>query len=535
MVRKLSLALLFCFSFIFAEYVPNQIIIQQRTLFSPLSKASINRKLSSTINTKLNKYGSFQSSFLAENAAPVSGITNQASGASDPGTAYHLIAFSASQNIENIITELQKDTEILSVQPNFVYKLMATPNDPLLNQQGYLNQIYAPAGWDICTGNSSVIVAILDSGANTRNEDLVGRINPNYWNIVSNNNIDVSDIAFKNTNTPQGHGTLVAGIIGATASNNKGIAGLDWNCQLLIVRVFDNAMISNTAYLISAINYAITNGADVINMSLGASEYDAALDVTCKTAWNNGLILVAAMGNSYAQQNTIFYPAGFTSVIGVGSVDENNELSGFSCYGNGAQTTDVVAPGENILSTASSPNDNTYAPYSGTSFAAPMVAGLAALMKAKFPDLSNTDIRNIIQNACIPLGTGYDVLKYGHGIINVKNALERASGYVPQKSITEIMNYPNPVIDGQTRFSFQSKKAIQAAEFIVYDLRGREVARLTAGGNNMLDGGTYKTGVWDCTDSNGNTLPNGTYIYTVKATDVNGGIQNARGKLAIVR
>jgi subtilisin family serine protease len=536
LIRPLIILLL-CFSFIFAEHVPNQIIIQQRTPLSTMSNASINRKLSGTLSEKLKRYGAFQSTFLAENAEQTSGLTTQAT-RGPTGTAYHLITFTASQNIDNIMAELQKDPEILSVQPNFVYKLMAIPNDPLTTpNQTYLNQISAFAGWDLCTGNSGVVVAILDSGATIAHEDLITRITSNYKNIVSNNN-DVSDIATISAYTAYGHGTLVAGIIGATASNNLGIAGIDWNCQLLIVRVFNDQMKSDTAYLVTGINYAMEHGANVINMSLGGAEYDPALDRTCKAAWDNGLILVAAMGNTDKDtpQNAIIYPAGFTTVIGVGSVNKNNDLSTYSCYGHGSQTTDVVAPGEFIMSTAAIPGTNNYTDlFSGTSFSTPMVSGLAALMKAQYPTLSNANIRNIIENSCDPLGSGYDILKYGHGIINIKNALERASGYVTAKSITEIMNYPNPVIDGQTKFSFQSKKAIQSAEFVIYDLRGREVAKVTSGGTPMNTGGTYKTKAWDCTDSHGNALPNGTYIYTVKATDVDGGTQHGRGKLAIVR
>lgn len=532
MVRKLNfLITLLLFSILCAEYVPNEIIIQQRTPFSLQTKAAGNRKLSAEISKTLARYGTFTPTYLAETEEKYNGLSTQSSGGASDGAAYHLITFSASQNIETIINELRKDPHILSVQPNYVYKLMAMPNDPLTPNQTYLKQISAFEGWDRCTGDAAVIVAVLDSGVNINHEDLLLKIHPAYINIPSNNNLDVSDIS-----TPNGHGTLVAGIIGATASNNKGIAGLDWNCKILPIRVFNSSGISYTSYLISGIDYALAQGASILNMSLGSAEHDPALETVCNTAWNNGAILVAAMGNSWTQQATVFYPAGFDSVIGVGSVNGSNVLSGFSCYGNGTKTTDVVAPGEYILSTSAHANNATYiSSESGTSFAAPMVAGLAALMKAKYPTLSNADIRTIIQNACIPLGNGYEAYKYGHGIINVANALDRASGYVPQKSITNIMNYPNPVTNGKTKFSFQSQKSIQAAEILIYDLRGREVARLTSGGSIMLNGGTYKTGEWDCTDSNGNPLPNGSYVYMIKATDVNGGIQKARGKLAIVR
>lgn len=530
MLRPIILFCLLC-SFSLASYAPNQIIVQQRTLFSPQSKSSANRKLSAAIQNKLSQYGAFTSSYLAETTTANSGVSSQSTGFSSGGTAYHLITFSSSQNIELLLSELKQDPEILSVQPNYEYTLMATPADPLLSSQNYLQQISALEGWDKGTGNASVLVAVIDSGANINHEDLLARIHPAYWNAVSNNT-DVSD-----TSAPIGHGTLVAGIIGAEVSNNKGIAGIDWNCQVLVIRVFNAEGKSYSSYLIAAINYAMQSGhkADVINMSLGSSERDAALEATCKQAWDNGAILVAAMGNSWVNQSAIFYPAGFTQVIGVGSVNRNNNLSGFSCYGNGTQTTDVVAPGEYILSTSAGANNTYTDSESGTSFSTPMVSALAALLKARYPSLSNTEIREIIQNACIPLGNGYEAYKYGHGLINVVNALERASGYVPQKSITNIMNYPNPITDGTTKFSFQTEKSIQSAEFIIYDLRGREVSRLTSGSSIMVNGGTYRSGTWDCTDNSGKPLPNGSYIYTIKAIDVNGGTQKARGKLAIVR
>lgn len=411
--------------------------------------------------------------------------------------------------------------------------------------------VAAAAGWDICTGNSTVILAILDSGISYTHPDLpAGRIMSGYD--YYNNDNDPSDDNRYNYNTVThvtsnafGHGTQVAGHAAAQTNNGIGIAGIDWNCKIMPLKVTNqigNAYLSDVA---AAINYAKNHGADVINMSFGGTdgEFDYALKAACDAAYAADIILVAAMGNS--GDDTIYYPAGYESVIGVGATDETDTRANFSTYGSGSKTTELVAPGSNLLSTCAfqtgdpaylptASTDGNYHRNSGTSFSTPIVSGLCTLMKAQHPGLTSQEIRLILHNSADDLGTvGYDKY-YGYGRVNIYNALKLVSTYKSASNATlrDIYNFPNPATEGETQFSFKSDKVIKEVIIIIYDLRGREVARLESGVGATT--GTYVTDKWDCTNANGSKLANGTYIYVIKATDGNDEESIAKGKLAIV-
>jgi subtilisin len=156
---------------------------------------------------------------------------------------------------------------------------------------------------------------------------------------------------------------------------------------------------------------------DVINMSLGGSSGSTTLQQACDNAYASGIVVVAAAGNSgtKGKLNTIGYPAKYSSVIAVGAVDSNNNRASFSSVG---QELEVMAPGVSVLSTTPG---NTYASYNGTSMASPHVAGAAALIKAKYPSLSSSEIRDRLRNTATYLG---DPFYYGNGVINVEAALQ---------------------------------------------------------------------------------------------------------------
>jgi len=287
-----------------------------------------------------------------------------------------------------------------------------TPNDEYYNNQWYLSKIRVPYAWDLVHGNPCIVVAILDSGTDWLHEDL-GNGTDNFNNIWHNsdeddwsvnydpttgNGIDDDgngfiddwigwDFANQDNNsrsTINSHGTQVSGIVSAkTNNNNTGIAGIAGgnNSQgvvLMPLLVGDAAPIGSV--IDDAILYAVNNGADIIQMSLGVQHSDA-IDAAIQVAENANVTLVCASGNNYS--STVNYPASNVNVIAVGSTNQNDQKSDFSNYGSNLF---ISAPGEDIYSSTLSDN---YGYGDGTSFAAPQVSAITALLKQINPTLSN--------------------------------------------------------------------------------------------------------------------------------------------------
>lgn len=484
--------------------------------------------------------------------------------------------FDDAVDVPLLVAQYQNDDNIEYAQPVYIYRSLAVvPDDTYYPTQSvYLDHLAAGSGWELTTGSASVIVAVLDTGISLNHQDLTGNIwintgdnNTNGldddgngyaddrygWNFVpaiTNSNINDDNDYYVDesgvTRNSFGHGTMVSGIIGARTNNSKGIAGAVWNTKIMTLKVLDAGGRGDTSGMAAAINYAKYNGATVINMSLGSPGFDNAFNDACAAAYKAGIILVAAMGNS--GDSSVEYPAGFDSVIGVGAVDKHDVIAYYSTYGAGSHTTELTAPGggnvpgNHIISTCAFTrgrvgglsSNGLYHQASGTSFAAPYVAGLCALMKARYPSLENDELRIALHNGADDLGTtGYDKY-YGYGRINFYNSLRLASNYVSRASsaLVDVFNFPNPVTDGSTRFSFKAEKQISSARFMIYDLKGRLLTTLESGKGTTT--GTYVTGKWECEDDQGNKLPNGTYIYVIEAEDVDGSTHHGRSKLSIV-
>ena len=252
---------------------------------------------------------------------------------------------------------------------------------------------------------SGVKVAILDTGIDANHTDLNVRGGASF--VAGEPN------ALQDGN---GHGTHVAGTV-AALNNSTGVLGVAYNADLYAVKVLSASGSGTLSGIAQGIEWSIANGMDVINMSLGGSSGSTALQQACNNAYNRGIVVIAAAGNSGSSgtRNTIGYPARYSSVIAVGAVDSNNNRASFSSVGN---ELEVMAPGANILSTTPG---NNYASFNGTSMAAPHVAGAAALIKAKYPSMTNVQIRDRLRNTATNLG---DPFFYGNGVINVESALQ---------------------------------------------------------------------------------------------------------------
>lgn len=315
------------------------------------------------------------------------------------------------------------DLSMDSVQQRGIYKMAFLPNDPLYIEQWNLALVKAPQAWDLSKGSPEVTIAILDSGVDTDHPDLKDNIWRNKEEIPDDNidndkNGYIDDIngwdfvgdvpdprpKFFSPYSLTGihHGTIVAGVAAALGNNGKGIIGLAWKAKIMPLRVLNSQGIGSTPAVIRAIDYAINKKADIINMSFVGVEYSKELEEAIDRAWKADIILVAAAGNDSTQEGidldvALAYPVCYgekeNKVIGVAALGKDNKKAFFSNYGS--KCVDISVPGTGVYSTLVYSSKNSdfnkyYGGYwSGTSLAAPLVAGAAALIKSINPQLSN--------------------------------------------------------------------------------------------------------------------------------------------------
>ena len=291
-----------------------------------------------------------------------------------------------------------------------------TPNDTYYSYEWHQPKIGAPSAWDTTMGEG-VTVAVIDSGIDVAHPDLAGRVSQR-WNLVSANQ-DVTDLS--------GHGTKVAGIIGGEINNALGVAGVAAGVSLMAVRISEAVDGSTTSSVIAAgIVWAADHGARVANVS-----YDVTMSGTVATAAEymrslGGVVLVPAGNDGLYVDH-----ADNTSVITVGATDSNDQIPSWSNYGN---IIDVVAPGSAIVTTSVG---GYYASATGTSFATPVAAGVAALIIAANPDLSAADVEQILKQSAVDVGApGWDVYA-GAGRVNAAAAVQMALAWNPAPADTQ--------------------------------------------------------------------------------------------------
>ncbi|MDG1527643.1 MAG: S8 family peptidase [Polaribacter sp.] len=423
-----------------------------------------------------------------------------------------LFTFKEGVNLLKVIDELKKTGVFEYVEPDFighgggkkgVSNLETSPSDQYLSRQwGLVNNgtfslsnstsdadVDMDLAWDITTGNSNIILAVLDSGIKMNHPEFAGRIwvNPNETNNNSDSDAnnytdDINGWDFvNNDNNPtddHGHGTNVAGISAATGNNSIGYAGVDWKCKIMPLKILDNNNSGFYSWWIAAINYAVSNGAKVINMSVGGSGFSQGMKDAVDNAHANGVVITVSMMNF--NNNTSYYPAAYSSTIAVGSTNSDdkrtnpffwNPTSG-SNYGN---HIDVIAPGNYIygLSYNSDTNYNSY--WGGTSQAAPLVAGICSLLLDQNPNLTVEQIRTILkESAEDQVGNlsedtvGWDQY-YGSGRVNAFNALQKVLS-VDSFDVSKFSVYPNP-----TSNNLFISNILNNSSFKVFDTLGKEV------------------------------------------------------------
>lgn len=339
----------------------------------------------------------------------------------------------------------------------------AIPNDAeFAKQKSMWENVGAPSAWDITTGSRRVVVAVIDTGVDTWNPDLAGNIwtnqfeidgngldddNNGYvddlhgWNFIEKNN-DVRTSVFNQQDVPEAvrHGTVAAGLIGAVGNNGRDGTGINWQVSIMPLRAVGSDGYGSMADVTEAVLYAVNNGADVISMSMVSVFSDSNLGSALRTAYDHGVLVVAAAGNRHFDlalrpHYPICYDNGDQEnwIIGVAALASTtpDKLASFSDYGS---CVDFLAPGAGIYSTERYAPQYGYSdafggPWDGTSFAAPIVAGAAALLKSIHPEWLPDKIISVLQSTADNLDSANPSLigKIGAGRINIGRAVERAN------------------------------------------------------------------------------------------------------------
>lgn len=286
-----------------------------------------------------------------------------------------------------------------------------TPNDLLFSTyQWNLPAIETELGWNLSKGSKEVVVAVVDTGVQADHPDLQGQLLAGY-NAITNGSTPDDDV---------GHGTHVAGIIGALTNNEEGVAGISWYNKILPVKALDNSGAGTTYSVAEGIIWAADHGAKVINLSLGNYADSQFLHDAIKYAYDRDVVIVSASGNDNTERPG--YPAAYEEVIAVAATNSTGERASFSNYGD---YIDVAAPGESIASTYP---DNQYAALSGTSMASPHVAALAGLVRSLNPGLTNKEVTELLTSNAVDLGNAGHDKYYGWGQVDIYLTLQAAGG-----------------------------------------------------------------------------------------------------------
>ena len=338
-----------------------------------------------------------------------------------PGNGLPSVVSTAGRPVDAVIAELATDPAVEYAEPNYVVQLAddgavaaVAVNDPKTAGQYSLDRMRVRDAWSLTKGGSGVI-AVLDTGVQASHRDLAGRVLPGYDFVNSDSNAADDN----------GHGTWVAGIIASNPNDGYGIAGVSWSDKILPVKIMNSSGTGDTSDLTSGIVWAANHGATVINMSVGGFPASQYVQDAVNFAWNKGVVLVGAAGNNNREE--AFYPASLANVVSVSATQSDDEFSNWSSYGS---RVDVSAPGASVQTTNctvctyaghNTLGEHTY--ISGTSFATPNVAGVIALIQARYPAYTPSQVVSRLVSTVDDLGyPGFDI-RYGAGRVNAYRAV----------------------------------------------------------------------------------------------------------------
>ena len=367
------------------------------------------------------------------------------------------------RDVRAVCAELRDDPDVEYAQPNYIYERCTEPNDPEFPDQYAHQLIQMSDAWDISTGSHDIVVAVLDTGVDVNHPDLKDNIWVNEDEIPDNdldddNNGYIDDVNgwnFGDENNdvkPEGgdwfgiagHGTQVSGVIAAMGDNGEGVCGINWYGSIMVLRL---SLEITSAEVAAALDYAAANGAHVANMSFSSDDFGPEGDPIVKTAIDNafaqGVLLVASAGNDDTAQP--HYPAAYYNVMAVASTNGEDIKTGHSSFGH---WVDITAPGTDIVTTDL---DNEYIATAGTSFSAPYVGAVGALVLAHRPQLTHVEVRAILENTTDPVYYGDLDPNHGYvgtGRVNAYQALLAADRRNPLGEIIEPMPQQTFASDG---------------------------------------------------------------------------------------
>ncbi|MEA1963310.1 MAG: S8 family peptidase [Patescibacteria group bacterium] len=440
-------------------------------------------------------------------------------------------------NIEQFILNLENNNNIDFVEPNYSYKAAIIPSDTYYGNQWYLQKIKAVDAWNTTRESNDKIIAIIDSGVQINHPDL----KENIWindkeipdnNIDDDNNGFIDDIngwdfvantpdpnpKFEEGYTSAGilHGTIVAGVAAASGNNASGVSGVTWRARIMPLRVLDGKGEGDTNNVVKAVDYAVANGADIINFSFVGFGSSQALERAIRRAYNAGVVIVAAAGNEqndgdgYFLDETPMYPVchdgnlGENMVIGVAATDALDQKANFSSYG--FKCVDVSAPGVSIFSTSVYNPEKSNVEYgynkyydgywSGTSMAAPMVSAAVSLVSATAPGFNRNEIIAAIVNNSDNINRlnqdflgqmGMGRLNVNSSVVYVKNSLYAKSAkiiFAPQKNAASTYVIADKKGNKEGEFFAYSKNFHGGVNVAAGDVDGDGIAEIITGAGN---------------------------------------------------
>lgn len=367
-------------------------------------------------------------------------------------------------------------------------------NDKYFPSSWHLPVMGVPESWDISEGNN-IVIAIADSGVRTTHQDLVGNISSITGYNFYDNNTNITDV--------RGHGTKVAGVAAASTNNLLGISSIAPKAKILPIRISDQEGYAYFSTMAKAITYAADNGARVINISFGGGIKSSAVQSAANYFASKGGITVFSAGNDNLDPGY----ADIANIIAVSATGTNDLRTSWSSFGN---YVDVAAPGSSIYTTSYS-SDSSYSSVSGTSFSAPIVAGVVAQMLAVNPTLTFKEVDSILKATSVDKGTIGEDVYYGAGRVNALAAVSKAAGIVYQDTVNPIVAFTNlsknKVITGNAAINISATDNMGIKEVALYLSNTLIDYENQSPYEFMLDTTKY---------------PNGSYTLAAKAVDMAG-------------
>jgi len=508
------------------EYVPGEILVKFKPdavrlpkdkAAASLDKISVRSKALEKLN---KKFGATRMERVFKTPSEKKRTRLLQTGRVDPfRNLYHIYKLKLPKEVDitSTVKEYEKNPDVEYAEPNYYKHLDSVPNDPdFSNQWGLQNindsDIDAPEAWDVQTGNSDIIIAVIDDGVDLDHEDLAANIWTNQGEIAGNGIDDdengyIDDINGWDTSNddndpnPDGsddHGTHIAGIIGAVGNNGVGVVGVNWNSKIMALK-FSGSIADE----VLAIQYAIDNGAKVINASFGDDDFSQTEKEAIIAADSAGVLFVAAAGNDGDNNDIVdCYPSNcdVPNIIAVAATDQNDNLCDWSNYG--ATKVDLAAPGLRIYSTIP---DNSYGYKDGTSMATPYVAGVAGLIWAQYSSWTNTQVKTQILNTVDTLPDLAGKMVTG-GRLNAARALGIVSPNPPTNLTATLSGSNNILLTWQDPTTNDDGTLLTNLSNINIYRNGSLVT-------------TVAPGVQTYSDSN---LDVGPYVYHLQAVNTNG-------------